>query len=161
MTRNLMRALVVVILGVCFVAGGVATASAALDDTPTVTSSTNPSEAVGANWWRMGWGNSVYPQFSIAGPSVGATEVLGGFLYTVDRDPATVIDTSTPYGYYRSVKPSGTHLTQILDMPGIYAYDPTPPLEPGAVGIEGTWSTTSGPSAAWGTHRMTTSCRSG
>ncbi len=137
-----LRAIAAGVLTVGFVFGvGVSAVHASIDDipSPVLMSSTNPGAIAGAGdtpdtWWRMGWGNALYPSFVLnLPPSVVSPAFVIGTLYTVDRSPATVIDTSHPDGYYRSAQPQGTHLSQIIDLPGIAAFPP-----PG-VAVEGLW----------------------
>lgn len=113
---------------------GVGAAHALLNDVPVPvgTSGSNPSAGPDA-WWRMGWGNSVYPDFTLTPPSVTDPEFIVGTLYVVDRDPATLIDTTQPDQYYRTARGTGTNLSQILDLPGTLAYPPF------GGSIEGMW----------------------
>lgn len=78
------------------------------------TSSTNPNMPE----WRGGWGNSLYPEYSIEPTS------FQGFIYTVDRTPGYVIDTGNPSGYLQSPIAGGTLTSGKLDIKGTYDYPP-------------------------------------
>jgi len=121
-------------------------ALAELDDPPKdgvlATTTTHPdpgptSPGYGDLWWRMGWGNSLNPQFSLYPPESVETSVSGslqGIIYDVNRDLGTDLDEADPWQYYRAtyggskVPPNkefyGTNLDNTLDLLGIYANPP-------------------------------------
>lgn len=115
-----------------------ASAFAALGSSPT-----NPwDDADPSVFWRMGWGNALYPQFNLY-----TTPPSTGMLYRVDRNLLTDIDESNPAAYdhsywYPDATESGTWRTHTLDMRGILASNPggLASLDPGArLPIEGRW----------------------
>lgn len=99
-------------------------AYAGLNDVPDplYSSSTNPSGTDSAatidNWYRLGWGSSLYPEFKLGLPAVTVPEFLLGTLYMVDKSPTTVVNTAIPGDYYRSAMPVGMHLDQTVDVLG-------------------------------------------
>lgn len=117
---------------------GIAPAFAALDDPPSGTSTTNPNAGEAA--WRQGWGNNARPQYELSAP-----KDWYGYLYTVDREPMSVIDTTTPDAYERAVRGTGTHFFNTLDLGAFYDLDPASnnglTLFPGKASapLEGQW----------------------
>lgn len=111
----------------------------------TGTSTTNPNESGDEDtWWREGWGNSLYPQFTFDIPSASSEYGLViGMLYTLDRDRSTDIDKKYPGNYYRSAKGTGSTLNETIDVQGIYNYPPAggwPVPESGTTSpLEGQW----------------------
>jgi hypothetical protein len=127
LVRNSVR-IAVCVVAFAIVLGGAATSvNALLNDVPNpvLTSPTNPGSILGAGdtvdtWWREGWGSSPYPEFTLTLPSVMTTpvpEYVLGILYTVDRNPATVIVPGSG-GYFITARGSGTHLSQVIDLAG-------------------------------------------
>ncbi len=133
-------------------------AQAGLDEAPIPsvgTTKTNPNPpaddaSYAQVWWRHGWGTSLEPEIAWNAPASTVPSIDGqilGQLYTVDRNPGTLIDTTTPYAYSRSVfgntgaGPYGTNFKTIYGMLGILANDPTSStVFPGATRpIEGVW----------------------
>lgn len=111
-------------------------------DTPvTATTLTNPwyDFAPGdVNSDRDGWGNSLMPSFTFSMPSSAE-----GFLYNVVTTTGT-IDPAHPELYYRANKSSGTHLSDTVDLQGIFNYPPpggwrSAPVLGSSNPIEGPW----------------------
>ncbi|MDR3687683.1 MAG: Ig-like domain-containing protein [Coriobacteriia bacterium] len=134
MTRTVRRFVVVLVVALALFGIFASTALAALEDTPTPTlgtSKTNPSWGVDA-WWRGGWGNSLYPEFTLNPPPMteDTDGYLIGFLYAVDRSLVTPIDTTHPGNYYRADWPvatgatGGTSTDHTIDMLGVYQNPP-------------------------------------
>jgi hypothetical protein len=149
MTRIAHRAVLVIALAALVVGIFAGQAWASVDDTPTPSlgySNTNPNPGWGVAdyWWRLGWGQSVYPEFLLTGPPMNAlTEgVVLGVIYVVDRSPLTVIDTSTPWaydvGYHGGAGAGdfGTNTDMTIDLMSTWFPDggPVP-----AVPLEGQW----------------------
>lgn len=125
-----------------------ATAYASINDMPPNelgTSSTNPFNEERDYWWRLGWGNSLYPQFELAlpqGTSADTPPQVLGALYVVDRSFATEIDETRPQDYDHAWDPAGTWLSHSLDIRGIYGSSPVAfaATEAGArLPFEGQW----------------------
>ncbi len=136
-------------------AGGTALA-ASLDDTVTATSMTNPGQLEQLDsWWRAGWGNSLFPNLKFTMPPSDTTVIDGvsreipttGFLYRVDRNPLSRIDTTLPdplsvSDVHWSQSPDGALFDQTVDLQGVFDQPPLGgwPLFAGATTpIEGKW----------------------
>ncbi|MDZ4178309.1 MAG: Ig-like domain-containing protein [Coriobacteriia bacterium] len=95
------------------------------------------------SWWRDGWGSSLFPHYSLFRAFGESNAHALGLIYTVDRFPGTVIDTSTPEAYYQlgaTPNVSDRFTPLYLDIRGIYAGGPATPPVPGAnLGYEGRW----------------------
>jgi hypothetical protein len=120
------------------VSGFIPSDDTVLNDVPTAISSTNPNDETDPDsWWRMGWGNSVTPDFVISPPSPDQTGVgfIVGTLYGLDRTLTTKIDVTQPLNYFRTARGTGTHLDSTLDVMSTLADPPAggwPTLMPGA-----------------------------
>jgi hypothetical protein len=96
-------------------------------------------------WWRLGWGNSLAPHFTLVVPSVDTSahgHVLG-MLYSITTTP-TAIDVDEPERYYRSERPLSPTLDLTLDLPGIYRFPPVggwrpTPVTGASSDLEGEW----------------------
>lgn len=110
------------------------------------TSLTNPGALDDVDtWWRQGWGNSLYPQFTLNTPVPPALAdwVIAGILYGVTTSTAD-IDLTNPDAYYRSARGDGMNLDKVIDMQGVYKYPPatgwrSSPVPGATSAIEGPW----------------------
>jgi hypothetical protein len=146
--RSILKTRLVMMLALVVAVSAPIAAIAALSDTPDplVKSSTNPGavpkDATVDTWWRKGWGRDVYPSFRISVPAVDSPpEYVLGLLYRVDRNAATVIDTSVSGDYYLSPIGTQTDNLLVLDLPAALALEASPAvLPPGAADpMEGEW----------------------
>ncbi|MDO8915089.1 MAG: hypothetical protein Q7W16_03260, partial [Coriobacteriia bacterium] len=121
------RAVLVGVLAAALLLGtGVTAAYASMDDTP-VPLAASASNPIG--WWREGWGNSLYPDYTLNVPVLTTPATVDhprddaldgtilGTLYDLNRDP-TLMMTGPVSDYFRSARPTGVHLTSVLDIPG-------------------------------------------
>ena len=155
-----MRRIIAIIASLVFAIAlipGVAMANLDSWPDPVGVTTTNPNPGpdnagYATSWWRQGWGNSLFPDLRWnlpAGYDTASDGQILGQLYTVDRDPFTTIDTTTPGAYLRSTwgneggGPYGTNFDASYDILGTYLTPPLsgwPPAGPGTHSpLEGVW----------------------
>lgn len=123
MKRTAARVVAVVAVTVMVLGAFATSAFALIDDLPDPlgSSATNPGALDNKEtWWRAGWGHEAYPQFTMNTPGMDPMVQLTGFIYTVDSQVGTVVDTSTPSKYFVSANPVGTHINQTINIPASF-----------------------------------------